>query len=127
MNADTFNARPQPLDDTRLAEIAERWARIPTDEQPRITVTNSSCGGQLLNALGHARHDAPALLAEVQRLKAELAGAREAALTEAAGWFDRAADAEPDQSYRARVMRGAANDVRRLISPTTDPTEGAVS
>ena len=41
----------------------------------------------------------------------------EATLREVADHFDRMADAEADrQGYRARVMRGAANDVRRLIS-----------
>ncbi|WP_121701680.1 hypothetical protein [Streptomyces sp. E5N298] len=40
---------------------------------------------------------------------------RTAAFEEAAAFFDGLADAEKDQnSYRARVMRGAANDVRRL-------------
>jgi hypothetical protein len=64
----------------------------------------------------HAREDVPALLAEVQRLKAALAGARTAALNEAADWFEQRAAAEPDQNYRARVMRGAANDIRRLAT-----------
>ncbi|MGV9588188.1 hypothetical protein [Streptomyces tendae] len=40
---------------------------------------------------------------------------RAAAFEEAAAFFDGLADAEKDQhGYRARVMRGAANDVRRL-------------
>ncbi len=55
----------------REAEIAARWQHIPTDEQPRIAVTNSSRGGSLLNALGHARHDVPALLAELAAVRAE--------------------------------------------------------
>jgi hypothetical protein len=96
--------------------------------------------------IAHARQDIDDLLTEVQRLKGvlrdavdqiaelesdlgsatariaeletELAGAREKALSEAAGWFDCLADFEPDQSYRARVMRGAANDIRRLRTLT---------
>jgi hypothetical protein len=70
-------------------------------------------------------HDA--LLAEVERLKAALAEARTAALNEAADWFDQRAAAEPDQNYRARVMRGAANDIRRLATRTTDHAEEAAS
>ncbi|CAL9371794.1 hypothetical protein [Streptomyces sp. enrichment culture] len=43
------------------------------------------------------------------------AEARTAAFEEAAVFFDGLADAETDQhGYRARVMRGAANDVRQL-------------
>lgn len=59
--------------------------------------------------------EAAELKAENARLRAELAQAREKALNEAAESFDRMADSEPSQSYRARVMRGAANDIRRLI------------
>ena len=55
----------------REAEIAARWEHIPANEQPRIAVTNSSRGGSLLNALGHARHDVPALLAELAAVRAE--------------------------------------------------------
>lgn len=59
----------------RLAEIQARWVHIPTDEQPRITVTNSSRGCTLLNALGHARTDVDYLLREVLALQSELAAA----------------------------------------------------
>lgn len=55
------------------------------------------------------------LVTENARLREELAKAREKALNEAADSFDRMADSEPSQGYRARVMRGAANDIRRLI------------
>lgn len=55
----------------RETEIAARWEHIPTDEQPRIAVTNSSRGGSLLNALGHAREDVPALLAELAAVRKE--------------------------------------------------------
>lgn len=61
----------------REAKIAARWEHVPTDEQPRIAVTNSSRGGSLLNALGHARHDVPALLAELAAVRAERDEARE--------------------------------------------------
>ncbi|MCM8555676.1 hypothetical protein [Streptomyces sp. STCH 565 A] len=45
------------------------------------------------------------------------AEARASAFAETARFFDGLADAETDQhGYRARVMRGAANDVRRLDS-----------
>lgn len=63
----------------------------------------------------HAREDVPALLAELNAVRAEREQAREVALREAADHFDRTADFEPD-GYRARVMRGAANDIRRLIT-----------
>jgi hypothetical protein len=59
--------------------------------------------------------EAAELKAENARLREELAQAREKALNEAADSFDRMADLEPSQGYRARVMRGAANDIRRLI------------
>ncbi|MFB7500090.1 hypothetical protein ACFC09_36325 [Streptomyces sp. NPDC056161] len=51
---------------------------------------------------------------ELAAARAERDEARSTALAEAADMFDGMADSEPDQSYRARVMRGAANDVRRL-------------
>ena len=60
----------------REAEIRARWEHIPGDEQPRIAVTNSSRAGSLLNALGHARHDVPALLAELDAVRAERDEAR---------------------------------------------------
>ncbi|MFE1109657.1 hypothetical protein ACFW5U_27740 [Streptomyces rochei] len=64
----------------------------------------------------HAREDVPTLLAELAAVRAERDQAREAALREAADHFVRMADREPDpHGYRARVMRGAANDIRRLI------------
>ncbi|MET7923150.1 hypothetical protein ABZT43_03975 [Streptomyces sp. NPDC005349] len=63
---------PLTLTDDRLAEIQALWAPIPADEQPRISVTDSSRAGALHHALGRAPTDVPALLAEVDRLKAEL-------------------------------------------------------
>ncbi|MGY1579204.1 hypothetical protein [Streptomyces sp. MN13] len=139
--------QPQPLTDARLAEITARVeAATPgpwrTDgweiyqggegEAPDLmkwigeTCRVDDYDGSRNDAdfIAHAREDVPALLAEVQRLKAELAGARERALHEAADWFDRAADAEPDEGYRARVMRGAANDIRRLVAA---PNKAAAS
>ncbi|WP_322500853.1 hypothetical protein TR631_12665 [Streptomyces rochei] len=57
-----------------------------------------------------------ALLAELAAVRTERDQARERALREAADHFVRMADREPDpHGYRARVMRGAANDIRRLI------------
>lgn len=61
------------------------------------------------------RDQLTALLAELDAVRAERDQARSAAFAEAAALFDRLADDEPDQhGYRARVMRGAANDVRGL-------------
>jgi hypothetical protein len=97
--------QPQPLDATRLDEIATRAAHLY--EYVPMPVEADHLAGE----------DVPALLAEVERLKAALAAAREATLDEAADWFDQRAAAEPDQNYRARVMRGAANDIRRLATP----------
>ncbi|MFD5579044.1 hypothetical protein [Streptomyces pseudogriseolus] len=71
-----------------------------------------------------AGEDVPALLAELSALRAERDQAREKALREAASHFDRMADREPDpHGYRARVMRGAANDIRRFAVATA-PTAG---
>jgi hypothetical protein len=91
--------------------------QLPHDERWPHTEVLAIYGDQVVNpsydvALYHLRY----AVAEVQRLKAELAEARTAALNEAADWFDQRADSEPDQAYRARVMRGAANDVRRLAT-----------
>jgi hypothetical protein len=61
---------------------------------------------------------------EAAQLRAERDQAREKALREAASHFDRMADREPDpHGYRARVMRGAANDIRRFAVATA-PTAG---
>lgn len=61
---------------------------------------------------------------EAAQLRAERDQARERALREAASHFDRMADREPDpHGYRARVMRGAANDIRRFAVATA-PTAG---
>ncbi|MFF7308109.1 hypothetical protein [Streptomyces sp. NPDC008137] len=61
----------------------------------------------------------------IAELGKQVATSRNDALSEAADWFDRRAAAEPDQGYRARVMRGAANDIRRLVAPTADRAEEA--
>ncbi|MET9813213.1 hypothetical protein [Streptomyces sp. NPDC006355] len=135
--------QPQPLDDMRLAEITARakaatpgpwctdsWEIYQGAEyEPGISQwIGETCRGATTceqdradaEFVAHAREDVPALMAEVERLTAELAGARTAALNEAADWFDQRAAAEPDQGYRARVMRGAANDIRRLAAPTEE-------
>jgi hypothetical protein len=91
---------PEALDDTRLAEI-----RSLLRYETSISFHSARAKQSML-----------LLLAEVERLNSELAGARTAALNEAADWFEQRAATEPDQSYRARVMRGAANDVRRLAT-----------
>jgi hypothetical protein len=68
------------------------------------------------------------LVAEIKRLREELDRARGRALREAADWFESLANSEPEHSYRARVMRGAANDIRRLAtSPTTTQATEAAS
>ncbi|MFE0887853.1 hypothetical protein ACFW4Q_02260 [Streptomyces rochei] len=79
----------------------------------RVTGSNPEHNEQFI---AHARTDVPALLAELAAVRAERDQARERALREAADHFNRMADREPDpHGYRARVMRGAANDIRRLI------------
>jgi hypothetical protein len=111
--------QPQPLDDTRLAEITARVERRfeRCCERGQVTLAQ-------LNFMTNDARSAVAvgveLLAEVERLKAELTDARTAALNEAADWFDQRAATEPDQDYRARVMRGAANDIRGLAAPTEE-------
>lgn len=78
----------------------QRNAVFATNERLLIQVD------ELGQARLHAENEARAALRE----------AREKALREAADHFDRMADREPDpHGYRARVMRGAANDIRRLI------------
>jgi hypothetical protein len=110
--------QPQPPDDIRLAEIRERASKRAAALTAWLDKFSPLSEGQreVENAETVLEEDVPALLAEVERLKAALAGARTAALNEAADWFDQRAAAEPDQGYRARVMRGAANDVRRLAT-----------
>jgi hypothetical protein len=133
--------QPQPLDDTSPEPIPARWDRTailpehPNGDIDGQTIvccvaddgTKRPIGlfldqehrealGLLLVDPGGEDDDPAQLRAEVQRLKAELAEARTAALNEAADWFDQRAATEPDQGYRARVMRGAANDVRRLAA-----------
>ncbi|MEU9323276.1 hypothetical protein AB0D91_05590 [Streptomyces canus] len=99
-------------------EGSREWLeQLPRDERWMHTEVLAMYGDQVVNpsdevALYHLRY----AVAEVKRLKAQLAEARTAALAEAASWFEQRADSEPDQGYRARVMRGAANDVRRLAT-----------
>jgi hypothetical protein len=80
--------QPQPLNDTRLAEIA---ARVEAASKGPWTVCEDYSdvldgdGHQIISHFhdpdgqftAHARQDVPALLAEVERLKAELARSRE--------------------------------------------------
>ncbi|WP_217235402.1 hypothetical protein [Streptomyces sp. AC555_RSS877] len=110
--------QPQPLDDTQLAEIRDRAAKRAAALTAWLNKFSPLAEGQreVENAETVLEEDVPALLAEVERLKAELAESRKAALNEAASWFDQRAATEIDQGYRARVMRGAANDMRRLAT-----------
>ena len=59
------------LSPQREASIVARWEHVPTDEQPRFTVTDSSRPGTLLNAVGHAPEDVKALAAELAAVRAE--------------------------------------------------------
>jgi enoyl reductase-like protein len=63
----------------RLAEITARWAAVP-GEPYWVTVTGASQPGVTMTALSHAGEDVPALVAEVERLTAQVA-ALESALT----------------------------------------------
>jgi transposase-like protein len=125
--------QPPPLAD-RLADIGARLAAATAGPWTSGRSENGNpaicANGRALFVAGwgtdadaelaaNAPEDLKALRAEVQRLTAELDRAREAALNEAASWFDQRAATEPDQGYRARVMRGAANDVRRLATKET--------
>ncbi|MFF7824251.1 hypothetical protein ACFZCM_03410 [Streptomyces rochei] len=94
-----------------LAELAavrterDAWR----DQRNAVFATNERLLVQV-DELGQARLHAEN---EARTAKRE---AREKALREAADHFVRMADREPDpHGYRARVMRGAANDIRRLI------------
>jgi hypothetical protein len=101
------------LSPQREAETAERLAEIQSLDLLALMPEQSAA-----IVSGHLA----ALLAELAAVRAERDEAREAALNEAADWFIRLADFEPTQGYRAQVMRGAANDIRRLIAT---PAEGA--
>ncbi|MFE6429310.1 hypothetical protein ACFVOB_28115 [Streptomyces rochei] len=97
--------------DLLLAELAAVRAERDAwrDQRNAVFATNERLLVQV-DELGQAR-----LHAE-NEARVALREAREKALREAADHFDRMADREPDQhGYRARVMRGAANDIRRLI------------
>ncbi|MFE0974354.1 hypothetical protein [Streptomyces rochei] len=94
-----------------LAELAAVRAERDAwrDQRNAVFATNERLLVQI-DELGQAR-----LHAE-NEARAALREAREKALREAADHFVRMADREPDpHGYRARVMRGAANDTRRLI------------
>jgi len=106
-------ALPMPAK-TELGLSAERLAEIKSLLRYETSISFHSA---------RAKESMLLLVAEVERQAAELvavreevAQAREKALNEAADSFDRMADFEPSQGYRARVMRGAANDIRRLIA-----------
>ncbi|MFE1110075.1 hypothetical protein ACFW5U_29855 [Streptomyces rochei] len=94
-----------------LAELAAVRAERDAwrDQRNAVFATNERLLIQV-DELGQAR-----LHAE-NEARTALREAREKALREAADHFVRMADREPDpHGYRARVMRGAANDIRRLI------------
>lgn len=59
------------LSPQREAEITARWGRIPADEQPRFTVTDSSRPGALLDAVAHAPEDVLTLAAELKAERAD--------------------------------------------------------
>jgi len=122
------SARLSPEREAEIAARAEAATPGPWEANARIGIVTNKVGDPLAVFGGGAqdradaeftaaaRTDVPALLAELAAVRAERDQAREKALREAADHFNRMADREPDRhSYRARVMRGAANDVRRLI------------
>lgn len=98
--------KPERLDDLRLTEI-KSLLRYETS----ISFHSARAKESMLLLVAEVERQA----AELVAVREELAQAREKALNEAADNFDRMADFEPSQSYRARVIRGAANDIRRLI------------
>lgn len=103
-------ALPAPFGDAPVPLSAERLAEYAALDLAELMCADSAA------VIDRMRRR---LIGEIERLRGELAGARTMALNEAVDWFDRTAAAEPDQGYRARVMRGAANDVRRLITGRT--------
>ncbi|WP_432130548.1 hypothetical protein [Streptomyces tendae] len=121
---------PARLSPEREAEIAARHETAtpgPWSANAQIGVVTNEAGDPLAVFGGGeqdradaafvaaAREDVPKLLAELAAARAKRDQARSAAFEEAAAFFDGLADTEKDQhGYRARVMRGAANDVRRL-------------
>ncbi|MFE7727482.1 hypothetical protein ACFU5D_17005 [Streptomyces anthocyanicus] len=97
-------------------------ARLSPEREAEIAAAVAVYGGHPNIGFACCSAHGPAdgareLLAELAAVRAERDQARSAAFEEAAAFFDGLADAEKDQhGYRARVMRGAANDVRRLNS-----------
>lgn len=117
-------ARLSPEREAEIADRAEAATPGPWSVSPDYSDVLASDGEHLASYwheadgqfMAHAREDVPVLLAELAAVRAERDQARERALREAADHFNRMADREPDpHGYRARVMRGAANDIRRLI------------
>ncbi|MFF7184651.1 hypothetical protein ACFZAR_05330 [Streptomyces sp. NPDC008222] len=106
------------LSPQREAEIAEHVAARAAALTAWLNKFSPLPEGQreVENAETVLEEDVPDLLAELAAVRKERDEAREAALNEAADWFTRLADSEPTQGYRAQVMRGAANDIRRLIA-----------
>lgn len=98
-----------PMTPERLAEIRARWAGIPADERPRFTITDSSRPGSLLDAVHHAPEDVAGLLAEVTRLRGELAATRRA-------------KAENDDRFQAAYaeQRERAESSERRLSAVLD-------
>jgi hypothetical protein len=63
---------PEPISDETLTMIRRTWDGVDSTAS-QISVTNSSTPGQLLHALSCAPRDVRRLLAEVDRLRSELA------------------------------------------------------
>ena len=111
-----YGALPMPAGPTRLSD-AELADYAGVDFTELMDADAAAVVARMRNRL----------IGEIQRQQAELDGARESALSEAVDWFENLANGEPEQGYRARVMRGAANDIRRLAaaSVTQRTTEAA--
>lgn len=60
----------EPMTDEQRSEIRKRWAPVAGDREYLLSITNSSRPGQLMHALNHATSDVPALLDELDRLRA---------------------------------------------------------
>jgi hypothetical protein len=147
----------QPLDDTRLAEIAARvekatpgpWSahedwpgRVFSDGNPnylhiaRTTGWNAEANEKFI---AHAREDVPALLAEVERLKAELAKyvGQEPTVAEEMAYLSRSVQAVADVCDKAeqQALRWEnplpapewVGAIRQALELAPDPTAEAAS
>jgi hypothetical protein len=68
---ESMTPNPEPMTDEMLAMVRRTWDGVDSSAS-RVTVTNTKTPGQLVHALSCAPRDVRRLLAEVERLRADL-------------------------------------------------------